>query len=122
MYIKQWFDVTAEVKNVKIKDLTKTSVNVSWDLHDHNSEITNYLVHYQKVDGKNGSESTVKVHATNNSVVIDDLVDGGDYQFEVVAQANLGGPLIKGPRSATKTIKVVGNRANRKYVVISVII
>ena len=85
----------AVVMNVKVEELTSTSVRVSWDRIDI-MEITNYTVYYSAT----GNEHSVTVPSSQNSLVIDDLLSDMDYQFQVAAIALLYGDVrVMGQRS-----------------------
>ena len=86
---------TAVVMNVRVEELTSTSVRVSWDRIDI-MEITNYTVYYSAT----GNEQSVTVPSSQNSVVVDDLLSDVDYQFQVAAVALLYGDVrVMGQRS-----------------------
>ena len=87
----------AVVMNVRVEELTSTSVRVSWDRIDI-TEITNYTVYYSAT-GSRRNEQSITVSSFQNSVMIDDLLSNVEYQFQVAAVALLYGNVrVKGQR------------------------
>ena len=84
--------------NVRVEELTSTSVRVSWNRIDI-MEITNYTVYYSAT-GSRRNEQSITVASSQNSLVIDDLMSNVDYQFQVAAVALLYGDVrVMGQRS-----------------------
>ena len=77
--------------------LSATSVKVSWELLDI-PEITGYIVHYSQT-GDITIEQSMNVTNTTSFVVITDLTSNVQYQFEVVAVAELDEEVVIGERS-----------------------
>ena len=75
--------------------LSATSIEVSWDRLDI-PEITSYMVYYSQTGN---SEKFTRVSYLENSVTIDNLITNVEYQFQVVALAELDGEIIVGERS-----------------------
>ena len=91
--------------NVRVEELTSTSVQVSWDRIDI-MEITNYTVYYSTT-GSRRNEQSITVASSQNSVMIDDLLSDVDYQFQVAAVALLYGDVrVKGQRSEISLRKI----------------
>ena len=78
--------------NVRVEQLTETSVRVSWDAISL-PEVTRYRVFYSQVESTKRQEMgelMVEVQGKEvSSVVIEDLVSSVQYQFQVVAVAVL---------------------------------
>ena len=92
----------ALVMNVRVEELTSTSVRVSWDGIDI-MEITNYTVYYSTT-GSRRNEQSITVASSQNFVMIDDLLSDMDYQFQVAAVALLYGDVrVMGQRSEMST-------------------
>ena len=87
----------AVVMNVRVEELTSTSVRVSWDRIDI-TEITNYTVYYSATGSKRNEQSVTAT--SQNSVVIGNLLSDVDYQFQVAGVALLYGDVrVMGQRS-----------------------
>ena len=100
-------DTIALVMNVEVEVVSDTSVRVSWDSVDI-PEITGYTVYYNQTGNrKRQSEESITVPSSDNSVVIEGLLNNVEYQFQVVAIAELDGDVIMGQRSNNMTIIVV---------------
>ena len=86
--------------NVEVVVISATSVQVSWDsIISDIFEITYYTVYYiQTQKRKRQSELFVMVNSSVNSVVIEGLLNNVEYQFQVVATAELDGDVIMGQR------------------------
>ena len=85
--------------NVVVEIVSDTSVRVSWDSVDI-PEITGYTVYYSQTGNrKRQSEESITVPSSDNSVVIEGLLNNVEYQFQVVAIAELDGDVIIGQRS-----------------------
>ena len=82
--------------NIELEVLSATSVRVSWELLDI-PEITGYIVYYSQT-GNSGNDTTVNFPSSTSSVVITDLTSSTEYQFEVVAVAELDGEVVMGKR------------------------
>ena len=88
--------------NVRVEQLTETSVRVSWDAISL-PEVTRYRVFYSQVGSRKRQveEEMMDVQGRDQTfVVIGDLVSSVQYQFQVVAVAVLGGMECVGERSA----------------------
>ena len=97
----------ALVMNVEVEIVSDTSVRVSWDSIDI-PEITGFIVYYKQTGNrKRQSEESITVPSSDNSVVIEGLLNNVEYQFQVVAIAELDGDVIIGQRSNNMTIIVV---------------
>ena len=95
--------------NVEVKVVSDTSVRVSWDSVDI-PEITGYTVYYSQTGNrKRQSEEPITVPSSDNSVhvVIEGLLNNLEYQFQVVAIAELDGDVIMGQRSNVIRIGVI---------------
>ena len=88
----------ALVMNVEVEVVSDTSVRVSWDSVDI-PEITGYTVYYSQTGNRRQSEESITVPSSNNSVVIEGLLNNVEYQFQVVVIAELDGDVIMGQRS-----------------------
>ena len=75
--------------------VSATSIQVSWDRLDI-PEITRYIVYYSQTG--NG-EMVTTVSGSENSVTIENLITDFEYQFQVVAVAELDGEVVMGERS-----------------------
>ena len=84
--------------NVRVEELTSTSVRVSWDRIDI-MEITNYTVYYSATRNRR-NERFLTFPSSQNSVMIGNLLSDVDYQFHVAAVALLYGDIrVMGQRS-----------------------
>ena len=95
------------VNLVAVRVLTNTSVRVSWD-RILISEITQYLISYQ-LTGNQKRQATsgfIVVPSTESSVDIAGLITGAEYQFQVAAQAEVGGEIIMGQRSSLTIMSI----------------
>ena len=79
------------VMNVEVEIPSATSVKVSWDRLDI-PEITGYIVYYSQRQ----TDITEHIFSHENYVTIDNLLTDVEYQFEVVAVAELDGDVITG--------------------------
>ena len=75
--------------------VSATSIQVSWDRLDI-PEITGYMVYYRQTGN---SEIFTTVPGSKNSVTIENLLMDVEYQFQVVALAELDGDVVMGERS-----------------------
>ena len=80
---------------MEVEVVTDMSVRVSWDALDI-PEITGYIVYYSQTCGNALSRNVAN---SSNSVVIGDLVNNAEYQFQVAAIADLDGVVVIGERS-----------------------
>ena len=93
--------------NVEVVITSASSVRVSWDKLDVSDQnITGYIVYYSQRH-INTTEQSVNVSSRENSVIIDDLLTGVEYQFEVVAVAELLGDVATGERLLPKRVTVL---------------
>ena len=96
----------ALVMNLEVEVVSDTSVRVSWDSVDI-PEITGYIVYYSQTGNrKRQSEESITVPSSDNSVVIEGLLNNAEYQFQVAAIAELDGDVIMGQRSLLSGIVV----------------
>ena len=72
-------------------------MNVSWERLD-TSLITGYIVYYSPKEN-NGEEKSLNVSSLQNSVIVRGLTTDVEYQFQVVAVAELDGEVVMGVRS-----------------------
>ena len=80
--------------NVVVEVVSDTSVRVSWNIVDI-PEITGYTIYYSQTGNrKRQSEESITVPSSDNSVVIEGLLNNVEYQFQVVAIAELDGDVI----------------------------
>ena len=80
-------------------------LRVSWGSVDI-PEITGYTVYYRQTGNrKRQSEESITVPTSDNSVVIEGLLNNVEYQFQAIAE--LDGDVIMGQRSNNMTIIVV---------------
>ena len=94
---------TAAVMNVEVEITSATSVRVSWDRLDI-PELTGYIVYYSQRHIIVTTEQSVNASSGENSVIIDNLLTGVEYQFEVVAVAELLGDVATGERLLSKRV------------------
>ena len=80
---------------IMLEVVSATSIQVSWDRLDI-PEITRYIVYYSQTGN---SEMVTTVSGSENSVTIDNLLIDVEYQFQVVAVAELDGDVVMGERS-----------------------
>jgi hypothetical protein len=97
----------ATVMMVSVEVVSANSVRVSWDSIDI-PEITGYTVYYSQTGNRErqSEEGSVTVPSSDNSVVIEGLVNNEEYQFQVAVIAVLDGDMIIGQRSMLSTIVV----------------
>ena len=96
-YIAYHMLTIAIVMNTELLEMSATSVIVSWDRLDI-PEIMGYIVYYSQTEIV-ATEQFVNVPSSQNSVLIEDLMTEVEYQFEVVAVAELDGDVLMGERS-----------------------
>ena len=77
-----------------VEMLSSSSVNVSWESIDTSELIISYRVYYNQ-PGK----LDIFVHASSNSIVIDNLTSNVEYLFYVVVIAEFDGQTFTGQRS-----------------------
>ena len=93
--------------NLELEIVSDTSVRVSWDSVDI-PEITGYTVYYSQTGSrKRQSEESITVPSSDNSVVIEGLLNNVVYQFQVAAIAELDGDVIVGQRSLLNVIVAI---------------
>ncbi len=82
------------VMNIRVEIVTSTSARVSWDAINF-PEITGYIVYYSLTGNrKRQAEQSVDVPGSSvTTVLIEELGNGAEYQFTVVALANLNGEI-----------------------------
>ena len=84
------------VLNVEVEVVSGNSVRLSWDIIDL-AEITGYTVHYSLAEEENETiEYLLKVSNVTNAVLIGCLVMEVEYQFQVVAMAEVDGDMLIG--------------------------
>ncbi len=85
------------VMNIRVEIVTSTSARVSWDAIDFPG-ISGYIVYYSLTGNrKRQAEQSVDVPGSSvTTVLIEELGNGAEYQFTVVALANLNGDEITG--------------------------
>ena len=103
------FSPLAMVMNIMVLLLSSISVRVSWDRLDI-PEITGYMVYYSQTG--NFEMVTIETSITvtgsvETFVVIDNLRSGVEYQFQVVAVAELDGDVVMGERSAMSMQQII---------------
>ena len=79
---------------IMVEVVSATSIQVSWDRLDI-PEISGYIVYYSQTGN---SEMATTVPSSKNSVTIDGLLTDVEYQFQVVAVAELDGDVVMGER------------------------
>ena len=90
--------ITAMVINIMVMATSATSVRVSWDRLDI-PEITGYIVYYSQTRNSEmvTIETSVSVPSSQNSVMINNyLLTDVEYQFQMVAFAELEGEMATG--------------------------
>ena len=104
-----FFSPLAIVMNITVLLLSATSLRVSWDRLDI-PEITGYIVYYSQTGNSEmvTIETSVTVVGSEETfVVIDNLRSGVEYQFQVVAVAELDGDVVMGERSAMSIQQII---------------
>ena len=94
------------VLNVVVDLVSDGSVRVSWDRIDL-PEITGYAIFYSRADNNvnvDVIEASVHVTNTTNSTVIENLMSGVEYQFQVAAIAKLDREARVGQRSTPNAL------------------
>ena len=88
--------------------LSDVSVQVFWDSLNI-PELTGYTVYYRQTDPTRTAttERSVNVSSSDTSVRIENLIGNVQYQFEVVAVAELDEDVVTGQRSPTFSVSVV---------------
>ncbi len=101
------------VMNIRVEIETSTSARVSWDAINFPG-ISGYIVYYSLTGNrKRQAEQSVDVPGSSaTTVVIEDLVNGAEYQFTVVTLANLNGANISGSRAMPMVIAVTPGEYN----------
>ena len=85
--------------NVMVEMLSNTSVNISWESIDTSELTISYRVYYYQPGNMDAF-----VHASSNSIVIDNLISNVEYLFYVVVIAEVDGRTFTGQRSMTVMI------------------
>ena len=85
----------ASVLILELEIHSATSVNVSWERLD-TSLITGYIVYYRPMEN-DGEE--LNVSSSENFVIINNLITGVEYQFQVAVVAEVNGNMVMGERS-----------------------
>ncbi len=96
------------VMNIRVEIVTSTSARVSWDAIN-TPVISGYIVYYSLTGNrKRQAEESVDVPGSSaTTVLIEDLVNGVEYQFTTLSLANLNGDEITGPRAMPVMIRIV---------------
>ena len=96
------------VMNIRVEIETSTSARVSWDVINLPG-ISGYIVYYSLTGNrKRQAEQSVDVPGSSaTTVLIEDLVNGAEYQFTVVALANLNGVNISGSRAMPIVVPIM---------------
>ena len=98
---------------VEVEVTSDTSVRVSWDSLDV-PEITGYIVYYQSgvINELSVNVSLTTAQPTIN-ITVEGLMNNEEYQFQVVAVAELDGEVIIGQRSVVVTMVVALPTTNK---------
>ena len=85
---------------IRLEVLSATSVRVSWDRLDL-TEITGYILYYSQTGNSEmvPTQHFINVASSTNFIFLTDLTSNVEYQFEVVAVAELDGDVVVGERS-----------------------
>ncbi len=96
------------VMNIRVEIVTSTSARVSWDAINFPG-ISGYIVYYSLTGNrKRQAEESVGVPGSSSTtLLLEDLVNGAEYQFTVVALANLNGDELTGPRAMPVVMRIV---------------
>ena len=89
---------------LELEVLSASLVNVTWERLD-TSLIAGYIVYYSPTEN-DGEEKSSNLSSLQNSAIVSDLTTDVEYQFEVVAVAELDGEVVFGERS-DETMKLV---------------
>ncbi len=81
------------------------SVKASWDNIDI-PEITGYTVYYRQTESEE-SDNSADVSDSVNSILIENLMINVEYQFQVVAMAELNGEVVVGERSTLDALSIL---------------
>ncbi len=93
------------VMNIRVEIETSSLARVSWDAINIPG-ISGYVVYYSLTENrKRQAEESVDVPGSSaTTVLIEDLVNGAEYQFTVMALASLYGD---GPRAMPVVMRIV---------------
>ena len=94
----------AMVMDITVVILSSTSVRVSWDSLNI-SGITHYIVYYNQTEIVT-PEKSVMVSGSENFVIINDLITGVEYQFQVTVIAERDGDRTMGERSEASILRL----------------
>ncbi len=94
--------------DIMVEIVTSTSARVSWDAINFPG-ISGYIVYYKLILNRNRqAEQSMDVPGSSaNMVLIEDLVNGAEYQFTVVALATVDGASISGSRAPDIVMPIV---------------
>ena len=84
-------------------------MRVSWDRLDI-PEITGYIVYYSQT-GNSEKVTITNASSSTSFVVVTDLTSDVEYQFEVVAVAELDGDTVMGERTGQHIERVIPTAA-----------
>lgn len=99
------------VSGVRVSSVSATSVSVSW-LKLNSQDISGYRVFYSRTDKDNRKrqegQGTLRVSAETNLVVVTGLVEGEEYQFQVVGLVIVNGLEREGVDRSEGSMAIVG--------------
>lgn len=96
-------DTPSAPQNLKITSITKDSVTLSWDqpANDGGVKLKNYIV--EKRESTRKAYATVSANCHNTSFTVDQLLEGCNYYFRVLAENEFG---IGLPIETSESVKV----------------
>jgi hypothetical protein len=97
----------AAVLDVRVEQVSDSSVNVSWNALSNIPEVTGYRVYYSQIVRQAGEMSMDITDPSQDSVIIGNLESSVQYQFQAVAIAMLGGMELVSNRSVVNSDAVI---------------
>ena len=93
------------VQNILAVVESLSSVRVSWNKTGF-TEVTEFIVYYQQTCRLSPTEMMTSVLFSQNSVIVDNLIEDSQYIFEVAARVIEDGKELIGDRGTSKSVQL----------------